>query len=329
MFHAVARALLVGGAIVGLGLAGCDEGRSNHASPESAPTRAVSVSVLTLDNPYFVKLTEEMKAKGAERGFTVEVVSASLDPAKQARQVAGFIERGVDAIVLCPVDSVLIGPSVAAANEAKIPVFTADIAVTAEGADVVCHVATDNFLGGELAAEVMVEALAGPGEVAVIDHPEVESANQRTRGFEKRLAELNAEGAGPVELVAKRPGQGTTDQGRVAAESILQAYPTIAGIFAINDPSALGVVAALGDAGRLNDGVAVIGFDGAEEAVEALQAGYIDADIVQHPDMIGWRVIDAISDHLVGRPVEPVQLLRPTVIRAADLAPSTAQGDSG
>ena len=114
------------------------------------------MSVLTLNNPFFKTIgdtiTEELKAAGYE---TV-VVAGEEDVAIQQRQVNDFLVSKAAAIVLCPCDSKAIGPVIQKANEAGVPVFTADIACLAPEAKVVSHIATDNLGGGRLAGEAMI-----------------------------------------------------------------------------------------------------------------------------------------------------------------------------
>src|SRR4029077_15160119 len=110
----------------------------------------------------------------------------------QDKQVQDFLVRRVDAIVLSPCDSKAIGESIRAANAAGVPVFTVDIACLAPGAEVVSHIATDNYAGGRQAAEAIVEALVGRGgKVGVLDYREVESCLLRVKGFKDSVAELN------------------------------------------------------------------------------------------------------------------------------------------
>ena len=277
---------------------------------EKKPT--VGASLLTMANPFFKEMGDSMKAAGAKEGIAVNVTSAELDPAKQKDQVKDFIVAKVSAIVLTPADSKAIGTSITEANQAGIPVFTADIASLAKGAKVVCHVATDNYGGGKEAAKAMIEALGGKGKVAIIDHPEVESGMLRTKGFEEEIAK--SEG---IKIVAKLPGRGARDQAFKVAEDILQAHPDVNGIFAINDPTALGVVAAIEKAGKLEQ-IKIVGFDGQPEAKQAIKQGKIYATVLQYPDKIAAMTIDAVVKYLEGDKVEP-QILIPTgLYRRAD-----------
>jgi ribose transport system substrate-binding protein len=313
-------------AAVLLTIVGC-KGKAPTPGPATRKP-VIGISVLTLANPFFVDMADAMKAQAAKAGFECVVVSGELDAARQAGQVDDFLSRKVDAIVLCPVDSKAIGAPLKKANAAGVPVFTADIAVLSDEVKVVSHVATDNLRGGELAGEEMARLLASGGKVAVIDHPEVESVILRTRGFEGAIAKAAAARPDhPIEIVARLPGKGARDESLKAAEAILQAHPDIAGIFAINDPSALGALAAIEKAG-LAGKIVVIGFDGQPEAVEAVKAGRIKADVLQHPASIGTRVIELVEQYRAGTQVPPQELIAPTLVTPETLkdAPAGGQG---
>lgn len=276
----------------------------------------IGVSLLTLTNPFFRDLGEAMKTEADRFGMEVVLVSGEFDAARQRHQVADFIVRRVAAIVLSPCDSKAVGTTIAEANRAGIPVFTVDIA-SLGGGKVVSHVATDNLGGGRLAAQALIEALGGRGKVAILDHPEVESVLLRTRGFEEELARQKREKGVTLTVVAKLPGGGTKDRSFKAAEDLLQAHPDLDGIFAINDPSALGAVAALEKAGRL-DRVKVVGFDGMPEGKAAIRAGQVYADPIQFPDRIGRTAVQQIRKYLDGDDVEAEVLIPTALYRKAD-----------
>ena len=280
------------------------------------PKPVIGVSLLTLANPFFVDLGEAMKREAAKHGMDVQVVSGDFDAARQRNQVADFIVRKVAAIVLSPCDSKGVGTAIAEANRAGIPVFTVDIA-SLGGGKVVSHVATDNLGGGRLAATALIEALGGKGKIAILDHPEIESVLMRTRGFEEELARQKKEKGVTIEVVAKLPGGGAKDKSFKATEDLLQSHADLAGIFAINDPSALGAVAALEKAGRLSK-VRVVGFDGMPEGKQAIRAGQIHADPVQFPDRIGTMAVQQIRKYLDGDDVKPEILIPTALYRKAD-----------
>ena len=139
----------------------------------------IGVSVLTLDNPFFGVIADNIRAEADKHGYDVEVVSGDKDVAKQNDQVKDFIVKQCVAIVLCPCDSKAIGPVIQEANKAGIPVFTTDIACLAPDAKVECHIATDNYGGGEEAGVAMIEALGEAGGKVVVPGAKTEGEVDR------------------------------------------------------------------------------------------------------------------------------------------------------
>ncbi len=290
---------------------------SGFAAEKAAGT--LGVSVLTMNNPFFKVIADSMSAEAAKHGYKVVAVSGDFDVARQQNQVKDFIVKKVSAIVLCPCDSRAIAPAIREANQAGVPVFTADIACLDETVKVVAHIATDNLQGGRMAAEAVVEALGGEGKVAILDHPEVESVLLRTKGFEEKLAELNRRPGVKVKIVARLPGGGDKAKSFKAAQDLIQAHPDLNAIFAINDPSALGARAALENAGKA-DQVRIVGFDGQPEGKQAIKEGKLYADPIQFPDRIGAEAVRAFIRYVNGEDV-PKQILIPTALyRQADAA---------
>jgi ribose transport system substrate-binding protein len=292
-----------------------DDGGASPA--ESKGT--VGVSVLTTVNPFFNVIGQNIKDEMAKAGYETVVVSGEMDIARQQQQVRDFIVAGLAAIVLCPCDSKAIGPVIREANQAGIPVFTADIACLAEGAEVVSHIATDNLDGGRQAGEAMIEALgAAGGKVVILDYKAAESCILRVKGFRGVIDKHNAETTGSkIEIVAELPGDGDTAKGDQATQDALQSHPDLAGIFAINDPSAIGAIAALERAGKA-DQVKLIGFDGQKEGKQLIKAGKIYADPIQYPDRIGQMTAKSILDYLAGKEVPKDQLIPTGLYRQAD-----------
>jgi ribose transport system substrate-binding protein len=290
---------------------GCSSHTGQGDTPKSE--RTIGLSVLTLANPFFKEIADSMSAEAGKHGYAVRAVSGDNDPAKQRNQVKDFIVQKVSAIVLTPCDSRAVGPVIKEANAAGIPVFTADIACLDPNAKVVSHVATDNYGGGREAAKAMIEALGGKGKIAILDYPEVESVIQRTKGFEDELAAFKSK----LEIVTRLPGGGDREKSYKATQDILQAHRDLAGIFAINDPSALGAVSALEKAGKLGQ-IKVIGFDGQPDGKRAIKAGHIYADPIQFPDQIGQKTVTTIVDYFAGEDVPPQVLIPTKLYRRAD-----------
>lgn len=286
--------------------------------PHAATHGIIGVSLLTLQNPFFKVIGDHITDEAAKHGYDTLVVSADNDVARQGSQVKDFIVKKVAAMVLSPADSKAVVPVIQEANAAGIPVFTVDVPCNEPGVKIVTQVATDNLGGGREAAKAMIEALAGRGgKIGVLDLKAVESCILRVKGFKEVIAAHNATAAHKIEIVSEIDGGGAKDKGYKATEDMLQAQPDLAGIFAINDPSALGARGALEKAG-VADKVVIIGFDGQPEGRQAIKDGRIYADPVQFPDKMGTEVVRAFLRHSKGETL-PTHLLIPTqLFRRAD-----------
>ncbi len=200
--------------------------------------KTIGVALLTRSHIFYKDLEEGLREEAARQNFELIITSAELDLGKQIGQIEDFVARKVDAIIVCPVDSKGVGPGIRKANEANIPVFTADIA--AQEGSVVSHIASDNVAGGRLAGEYLARALGGRGKVAIINHPVVTSVLDRVQGFHNALAAYPG-----ITIVADVEGQGVRDKSLEVTADVLQANPALDGIFGINDASALGALDAV------------------------------------------------------------------------------------
>lgn len=285
--------LLAPAAIAALALAACSN------SPSGG--KVIGVSIQNREAQFYQDMENGMKTEAAKYGYTVDVVDANRDNAKQQSQVEDFISQKVDAIVLTPYDSQAIGSAIAEANKAGIPVFTADIASTSKLGTVVSHVASDNVQGGAQAGQLMCTAVGKSGSVAIVDEPEVTSVQDRVKGFKAALAS----GCPGVKVVADVDAGGTRDKADSDTGDVLQAHKDLKGIFGINDDSALGAVTAVKAAG-LTGKIAIVGYDATPEARAAIAAGTMYGDAIQYPDQIGAMTIDAIHTSLTGGKPAPV-----------------------
>ncbi|MEW5979085.1 MAG: substrate-binding domain-containing protein [Acidobacteriota bacterium] len=286
-------------------------------SQRTSSSKAIGVTLLTKEHVFYRDLESGLRNAARERGYELLITSGDWDLAKQQGQVENFIVQKVSAIVVCPVNSKGIEPAIDKANRAGIPVFTADI--KSDGGQVVSHIASDNFLGGKLAAEYMVKALDGKGKIAIIDQPIVESAIERVRGFEEVLKQYPE-----MQVVAKPTGDGVRDKAMKAAEDLLQGFADLQGIFGINDDSALGALSAIESAKR--SGIIIVGFDAIPEARTAILRGSaLIADVVQNPGEIGRKTIETIDRHLKGESVPTLIPVEVTVVDRQSLEKSGGQ----
>jgi ribose transport system substrate-binding protein len=285
--HLLLASLLLSLSVVVAGCGGDETGAPSR--------RVIGVTLLTQTHAFFKDLEAGVRDAAARHGFEVVVVACEMDPARQAAQIEDFVAQRVAAILAAPCDSNAIVPALSVPERAGIPVFTADIA--AHGGKIVSHVASDNVQGGRLAAEALARLTGGQGQVVIIDHPTVASVQERVRGFEEAMKRFPG-----LSIVARQSSDGQRARATQVMEDLLQAHPGVAGVFGINDDSALGAVSVLESAGRHD--VVVVGYDATEEAQAAIRRGSpLKADVIQHPRRIGETAIDLIARHLGGQAV--------------------------
>jgi ribose transport system substrate-binding protein len=287
-------------------LVACSHGTSQSnasASPGAAASghKAIGVSIQNREAQFYQDMESGMRSEAAKNGYSLIVVDASRDNAKQQSQVEDFISKRVDAIVLTPYDSQAIGSAIAEANAAGIPVFTADIASASNQGRVVAHIASDNVQGGFQAGKLLCDAVGKSGSIAIVDEPEVTSVQDRVKGFKTALAQL----CPSVTVVADVDSGGTRDKASSDTGDILQAHRDLKGIFGINDDSALGALAAVKAAG-LTGKVAIVGYDATPEAREAIARGQMYGDAIQYPAKIGSTTIDVIAQYFAGKTPPPL-----------------------
>lgn len=286
-------------------LAACslESGTTNSNSDSSKKdddSLVIGLSVSTLNNPFFVTLTDGAKAKAEELGATLTVVDAQDNASKQASDVEDLIQQKVDLILINPVDSAAVATAVESVNAAGIPVITIDR--SSEGGEVVSHIASDNVAGGVLAGEYLLELVGEGAKVAELEGVAGSSAaRDRGEGFNTAID-------GKLDVVAKQTANFNRAEGLTVMENILQANPDIVGVFAHNDEMALGALEAITASGK---DIKVIGFDATDDAVAAVSAGTLSATVAQKPDEIGVKAIEAAVKYLKGETLEasiPVDL---------------------
>jgi ribose transport system substrate-binding protein len=292
-------------------LAACSGPRENK--------KVIGFSALTLKNPFFKVIADTLAEEAAKHGYEVVINDAERDENTQSKHIENYIAQGVTAIVINPADRIALAPAIKKANDAGIPLFTCDLQCVAEGVKIAGHVGTDNYQGGRLAGEAMIEALGeAGGKVMILHFKQANSCVLRVQGF---LEVINGENEkrdeGKIEIVAELEGGGLRDEGYRATADALQAHQDLAGIFAINDPSALGAWTALKQAGK-EDQVTIVGFDGQLEGKQAIKEGKIYADPIQFPDQMGVLTMQNILKYLNGEPFEPVRLIPTELYRRAD-----------
>jgi ribose transport system substrate-binding protein len=253
----------------------------------------VGVSISTLNNPFFVSLKDGIEKEAKEKGMKVTVVDAQDDTAKQISGIEDLILQKVDVLLVNPTDSAAISSAVQSANEAGIPVITIDR--SSDEGDIETFIASDNVAGGEMAAEYLVKELGEKAKVVELEGVSGASATrERGKGFHN-IADKQ------LEVLTSQTAEFDRTKGLNVMENILQGNKDIQAVFAHNDEMALGAIEAIKAAGK---DIIVVGFDGNDDALKAVEKGELKATIAQQPVLIGEEAVNAAEKILKGDKVD-------------------------
>lgn len=272
-------------------------------TPDTADTAGggyeIAVIPKGLSHQFWTTVKAGADAAGAEFGATIRWngPDKETEVAKQIGIVEDMISRGVDAIVMAACDADALVDVLANAQARGVAVVTIDSGVNSDIP--ASFVATDNVAGAKAAADTLVALIGGSGDVALLPFvPGAATSDLRERGFKEGLAEH----AG-VNLVATQYSYSDVAKGMAAVEDILASHRDLKGIFAANEPGAIGAVEAVRAAGKAGQ-VKIVAFDASDNELAALERGDLQALIVQNPFQMGYLGVKAAIDHLEGRPVE-------------------------
>jgi len=208
------------------------------------------------------------------------------------------VTKRVAALAVAPTGAAEVVPVLDRAHAAGIPVVIFDTDVN--WSSKVSYVGSDNRRAGQIAGEYIVKLLGGRGKVAVIRGIlGVLTHEDRVAGF--REAIRNAAG---MDCVSVQPANSERALGMSVMENMLTGYPDLRAVFATNDQMALGAVEAIA-ARNLTGKIAVVGIDATSEAVRAVAAGRLAADVAMYPEALGRSAVEAAIKAVRGEHVEP------------------------
>lgn len=299
----LASKALIGSLCLAMALTACAKKSSGPAGPQENKTLQIAVIPKGTTHEFWKSI--HAGAVRAARELGVEVIwkgpQKEDDRAQQITVVEDFISRGVDGIVLAPLDDRALVRPVQYAVQQKIPVVIIDSAL--QGSDFTSYVATDNYKGGVLAARRLGELLHGQGRIFLIRYQEGSASTvQREAGF---FDTVTKEFPGIVILVKDQYAGATTETAYQLAENLISRFPDVQGVFAPNESSTFGTLRALQES-ALAGKVVFVGFDSSPKLVQGLRDGDIQGLVIQNPAKMGYLGVKTIVAHLRGEPVEKV-----------------------
>lgn len=258
-----------------------------------AKHKIFGVSYMTMNNPFYKIINNEILKVVEKNNDTLITLDPELDVDKQNEQIYKFMDQKVDGIFINPIDFEQIEPALQAAKRANIPVIIIDAPVSDESL-VNCTIVSDNYDAGVQCAKDMMERLDS-ANIVLLKHTTAKSAKERIEGFlsvidnnEKYKVINEAECDGQLEIAMPK------------MQEIIEETPDIDVVMALNDPSALGALAAL-EKNNKND-VMVYGIDGTPE-IKALigRNQMIVGTVAQSPIKMGQIAVENMYNILNGK----------------------------
>ncbi|PZN55579.1 MAG: D-ribose ABC transporter substrate-binding protein [Proteobacteria bacterium] len=235
----------------------------------------ISIIVTDPANPYWFTEGEVAKATAEKLGYTANVSAHKGDTNTESTLIDTAITNKSVAIILDPANADGSIGAVKKAVAANIPVFLVNAEINQEGL-AKAQLVSNNAQGAALGAQQWVESVGESGNyVELFGNPADNNAATRSNGYETVLSQYP-----DLKKVGQEVANWDRTQGYQKMQSLLQANPDIIGVISGNDEMALGAIAALKEAGKL-DQVKVGGFDGSPDAVEAVKAGELQYTVLQ------------------------------------------------
>lgn len=266
---------------------------------------------LTTDAFY---ITMQKGAQAAADALGVELVfqgAPDFNPVTQVPVLDAVIARAPDAILIAPTDTTQLIEPLRKAHDAGIPVITVDTFIgtgqyqTGAGdADFpLAYIASDNVLGGKIAARALAASIGGEGKVFVSNvKPGISTTDQREAGFKQAMAEEFPN----ITVLETQFNDNDANKAASQLQGVLAREADLKGVFGANLFSALGAANGVQQAGQ-SGVVKVVAFDAPGSIVDNLNTGLVDVAIAQHPAEIGYFGVVSAYAHLTGNSI-PVSI---------------------
>ena len=302
-------------------MAGCRGYCGNHhhdrfiPAASAAPQEGKKIShiglmVQDMSNPFFSAMERNAKQAAAKIGATLNVQDAQVDLANQNTQIDAFIQQKVDLIIISAVDESGIEPAIQRAKAAGIIVIAVD--TPARGAD--AEIMTNAIQAGETSCEYLFSQMGGKGKVLLVDGTPIQTIIDRIKGC-KNVAQKYPD----IKIVGQQASRNDRASSLMVTTDMLTANPDVSGIFGMNDPSALGAVLAVEQAGKAG-AIKVTGVDGSPEAVEELKrsGSPFIGTATQNPGEMVRQAISLAQDMVDGKHIASPTVLIPSVLVTRD-----------
>ncbi|KGM97688.1 sugar ABC transporter substrate-binding protein [Clostridium novyi A str. 4552] len=276
---------------------GCGNSADQGKGGDKGKGGNVAVVLKALNSDYWKTVQAGANDAAKELGVKVQVLgpNAETDVVGQTSLIEDQIVKGVDALVVAPLQPNAAITTFDKAEKEKIPVVLID--TDANWDKKKSFVGTGNIAAGKLGGEYIAKKLKKGDEAIIIRGvPGDRTQDERTQGAQKAL-----EAAG-IKVVEIQPANSEREKAISVMENLLQTHPNIKGVFCTNDEMALGAVKALQQAGKKN--IISIGVDGSPDALKSIKEGGLTGTVAQNSYDIGKKGVETAVKVLRGEKVE-------------------------
>ena len=277
----------------------------------------ILTSLPSLSFPFFVHMQKQLRAEAQKLGgISLLETDGQNSAPKQTGDVEAAITKGVNAIVISPLDVNALAPAVEEAVNAKVPVVTIDRRIN-KVPGVLAHVGADNVKGGEAQGEAIVAAFPDGARVFHLQgQPGAGPAIDRNKGLHTILDQHKDK----FKIVFEQTANFARDQALSVTESGLAGLaqpPDV--IVCANDDMALGALEAVRARNLKN--IKIYGFDALPEALARVKDGSMAGTVEQFPGEQSRIAMDIAVAFVRDNqpPKSKLVLLTPVVITTANL----------
>lgn len=245
------------------------------APASQAKDLRIGVALANIDLNFISILRTQMAKEMEKEQIQGQFEDAKGDVAVQVQQVENFINQGVDAIILNPVDTQGVKPMMDAAKRANIPLIFVNRKPEVELSGKMAYVGSDSLLGGRMEMEALAKRMNYKGNVAILMGAlSAEEARQRTKATEEVIAKYKE-----MKVVEKQSAQWMRNEAVDVTSSWLLSGDKIDAIAANNDEMAIGAIMALNQSGKKD--ILVAGIDGTPDALQFIKSGKLALTVFQ------------------------------------------------
>ncbi len=281
-------------------LVGCSTNQNGDGNMTDVTKPYIAVIAKGFQHKYWQTVREGAEDAAEDLGVTITYegpdTEAQID--KQVEMLDAALAKNPVAICLAALDSRAVVGGLEKAKNRNIPVVGFDSGVESE--TVVATAATDNTAAAALAADKLAEAIGKKGKIAMVVHDQVSTTGRARRdGFKNRIETAYPD----IKIVDIQYGEGDHTKSADAAKAIMTAHPDLKGIYGANEGSAIGVMLAVEELGKVGK-ITVVGFDSGKKQVDSIRSGNMLGAVTQNPYQIGYKAVEAAYRAYKGEAVE-------------------------